>query len=123
MNAHQKLRIIRQFANMTQTEFGETLGISKATVSNLEVEKVPIPPYIVILLKLLYNIDPEWLMDDSQEDLAKRFFNKTIEDTVVTQTAMYELNALDEPYRTIAIKIISTIYEMQKQEQKEQNIS
>ena len=77
MNAYEKIRIIRQLSKLTQTEFGESMGLSKATISNFETGRVPIPNYVIILLKLLYNIDPEWLMNDDEEDLKKRFFDKS----------------------------------------------
>ena len=53
MDAYEKIRIIRQLSKQTQTEFGESLGLSKATISNFETGRVPIPNYVTILLKLL----------------------------------------------------------------------
>ena len=90
MDAYEKIRIIRQLSKRTQTEFGESLGLSKATISNFETGRVPIPNYVTILLKLLYNIDPDWLMNDDEEDLKKRFFDKNTTTENSMQSAFTE---------------------------------
>ena len=90
MDAYEKIRIIRQLSKQTQTEFGESLGLSKATISNFETGRVPIPNYVTILLKLLYNIDPDWLMNDDEEDLKKRFFDKNTTTENSMQSAFAE---------------------------------
>ena len=115
MNSFEKIRVIRNLSKQTQTEFGESLGISKATVSNLEKGKVPLPPYVVILLKLLYNVDPDWLLDDSQSDFDKRFFEKDDNpDQAINPMSMDHLKALRSPYRELVLTTIEKFYEAQE---------
>ncbi len=118
MTPFEKIRFIRQLSKQTQEEFGNNLGISKGTVSNLEKEKVPLPPYVVILLKLLYNVDPEWLLDDSQSDFDKRFYEKEgSADDAVTPLLIGQLRELKNPYKDLVVKTIQEFYAAQKKQE------
>ncbi len=120
MNAFEKIRLIRQLNKLTQTEFGESLGISKATVSNLEKGKVPIPPYFVLLLKHIYNVDPKWLQDDAQSELDKRFYDKDQEVEDFEFKALCDkMHALKDPYDVIAKNTVEQLYNAQKKQESE----
>lgn len=117
MNAYEKIRIIRQLSKLTQTEFGESMGLSKATISNFETGRVPIPNYVTILLKLLYNIDPEWLMNDDEEDLKKRFFDKSDSADISMQAAFSEkFKKLSEPHKKYLMRCLEELILLQKME-------
>lgn len=115
MNSSEKIKVIRQLSKKTQTEFGESLGVSKATISNLETERVPIPGYIVLLLKLLYNIDPEWLQDDNQSDFEKRFYDKKVEGEISPEL-LEKFNLLQTPYKKLITRAIEECYQVQTEE-------
>ena len=118
MNAYEKIRIIRQLSKLTQTEFGESMGLSKATISNFETGRVPIPNYVIILLKLLYNIDPEWLMNDDEEDLKKRFFDKSDSADSSMQSAFSEkFKKLSEPHKKYLMRCLEELILLQKMEE------
>lgn len=120
MNAFEKIRLVRQLNKLTQTEFGDSLGISKATVSNLEKGKVPLPPYFVLLLKHIYNVDPKWLQDDSQEELDNRFYDKDREVENFEAKALCEkLLSLEEPYDVLAKNTIEQFYFAQQKQKSE----
>ncbi|MBP3197531.1 MAG: helix-turn-helix transcriptional regulator [Butyrivibrio sp.] len=117
MNSSEKIKIIRQLSKKTQTEFGESLGVSKATISNLETERVPIPGYIVLLLKLLYNIDPDWLQDDNQSDFEKRFYDKNVKsESDISPDLLKKFNSLKNSYKKIITKAIEECYLVQNEE-------
>jgi len=117
MNSSEKIKIIRQLSKKTQTEFGESLGVSKATISNLETERVPIPGYIVLLLKLLYNIDPDWLQDDNQSDFEKRFYDKNVKsESDISPDLLKKFNSLKSSYKKIITKAIEECYLVQNEE-------
>ena len=117
MNSYEKIKIIRQLSKLTQTEFGESMGLSKATISNFETGRVPIPNYVAIMLKLLYNIDPEWLMDDSQEDLSKRFFDKQEPDDANLVSAITEKSKkLNTSYKKYLLRTIVELISLQENE-------
>ncbi len=118
MDAYEKIRIIRQLSKQTQTEFGESLGLSKATISNFETGRVPIPNYVTILLKLLYNIDPDWLMNDDEEDLKKRFFDKNTTTENSMQSAFTEkFKKLSEPHKKYLMRCLEELILLQKMEE------
>ena len=118
MNAYEKIRIIRQLSKLTQTEFGESMGLSKATISNFETGRVPLPNYVIILLKLLYNIDPEWLMNDDEEDLKKRFFDKSDSADSSMQSAFSEkFKKLSEPHKKYLMRCLEELILLQKMEE------
>ena len=118
MNAYEKIRIIRQLSKLTQTEFGESMGLSKATISNFETGRVPLPNYVIILLKLLYNIDPEWLMNDDEEDLKKRFFDKSDSADSSMQSAFTEkFKKLSEPHKKYLMRCLEELILLQKMEE------
>lgn len=118
MDAYEKIRIIRQLSKQTQTEFGESLGLSKATISNFETGRVPIPNYVTILLKLLYNIDPDWLMNDDEEDLKKRFFDKNTTTENSMQSAFAEkFKKLSEPHKKYLMRCLEELLLLQKMEE------
>lgn len=57
----QRIRELRKRLDMTQTEFGDSLGVSREVINTYEHGKV-LPPHTVIeLLHLKHNVNPEWL--------------------------------------------------------------
>lgn len=117
MTAHEKIRIIRQLSKQPQTEFGNSMGLSKATISNIETGRVPVPKYVVILLKNLYNIDPDWLMDDEQEDISKRFYDQSSsDDSLMIRSITEKFNKLDSPKKIFISNCLEHLLEMQKEE-------
>jgi transcriptional regulator with XRE-family HTH domain len=117
MTAHEKIRIIRQLSKQPQSEFGNSMGLSKATISNIETGRVPVPKYVVILLKNLYNIDPDWLMDDEQEDISKRFYDQSSsDDSLMIRSITEKFNKLDSPKKIFISNCLEHLLEMQKEE-------
>lgn len=57
----QRIRELRKHLNMTQTEFGESLGVSREVINTYEHGKVLPPHTIIELLRLKHNVNPNWL--------------------------------------------------------------
>ena len=116
MTSYEKIRIIRQLNKQTQTEFGNALGLSKASISNFETGRVPVPKYLQILLKLLYNIDPVWLMDDAQDDLSERFYeeNNEADNSSLTEITKKYSN-LSKPKQVFVMNCLDHLLEMQEE--------
>lgn len=70
MNISDKLTLIRKARNMTQADFAETIGISRSNLANIELGKVKPTKIFINCVSLMYNIDKEWLTDDSNDDLS-----------------------------------------------------
>lgn len=57
----QRIRELRKHLNMTQTEFGESLGVSREVINTYEHGKVLPPHTVTELLHLKHNVNPAWL--------------------------------------------------------------
>lgn len=58
---HTRIRVLRKALNMTQTEFGESLGVSRAVIATYELGKVVPPASVLKLLTVHHNVNPKWL--------------------------------------------------------------
>ena len=61
MTANDRIRELRQALKMTQTEFGEKLGVSKAVVVNLELSRVDVKEHMVNLICRTFKVNALWL--------------------------------------------------------------
>lgn len=52
---------IRKNFNLTQTEFGERLGVSRSVIANIEYDKVAPTASICKLVCREFNVNPYWL--------------------------------------------------------------
>lgn len=57
----QRIRELRKHLNMTQAEFGESLGVSREVINTYEHGKVLPPHTIIELLRFKHNVNPNWL--------------------------------------------------------------
>lgn len=70
MKISEKIRIIRKTNNFTQADFAKTIGISRGNLANIELGKVEPTQVFINCVSLMYNIDKNWLTDDSNSDLS-----------------------------------------------------
>lgn len=63
----QRIRELRKHLDMTQTEFGDSLGVSREVINTYENGRVTPPQTIIELLRLKHNVSPEWLNSGSSE--------------------------------------------------------
>ena len=66
MEPHERVRYLRkQYLKMTQTEFGEHLGVSRSVINNIELNYLSRPEKKISLLKLIcreFGVSEEWLL-------------------------------------------------------------
>lgn len=62
MTEGERVKIIRDSRDMTMEEFGKSLGITKAAVSNIEKAKRNVTDQMRILICKTYNINKTWLL-------------------------------------------------------------
>ena len=55
MTFANKLKLIRKTNNLTQSEFAESIGISRGNLSGLELGKVSPTPLLINCVSLMYN--------------------------------------------------------------------
>ena len=65
MEINERIKAVRTsiVPKMSQTAFGEQLGVSKDVIVNLELGRVTPSPSIINLICMTYDIDPLWLKD------------------------------------------------------------
>ena len=61
MTVNDRVRLLRQELKMTQTEFGEKLGVSKGVVVNLELSRVEVKEHMIYLICRTFKVNTLWL--------------------------------------------------------------
>lgn len=61
MTPNDRVRVLRQELGMTQTEFGEKLGVSKGVVVNLELSRVELKDLMINLICRTFKVNVLWL--------------------------------------------------------------
>ena len=105
----EKLKLIRKAHNLTQSDFANSIGISRGNLSGLELGKVTPTPVLINCLSLMYNIDKNWLIDDSNDDLSALNGSTNI---VALIAEKYE--QLDDEYKKFVENQINQLLELQK---------
>lgn len=71
MTLHEKIRFIRKDKKKSQAEFGETLGVSRDVVANIENGRVIPRENMIKLICSTYDVDYAWLTEDEGEPYIK----------------------------------------------------
>lgn len=110
----EKLKLVRKANNLTQAEFAQSIGVSRANLTNLELGNVNPTPVFINCLSMMYNIDKDWLTDDSNDDLS--VLNGSV--NLVSQiTEKYQL--LDDNYKKFVENQINQLLEIQRKGESE----
>ncbi|MGN0500703.1 MAG: helix-turn-helix domain-containing protein [Ruminococcus sp.] len=57
------MRELRNELGLSQTKFGEKLGVSKSVIVNIELERVEVKDMMINLICKTFNVNPLWLSD------------------------------------------------------------
>lgn len=106
----EKLKLIRKTNNLTQSEFANSIGISRGNLANIELGNVEPTQIFINCISLMYNIDKNWLLDDSNNDLSA--LNGSINALALIKEK-YE--KLDDKYKLFVEKQINQLLEIQTQ--------
>ena len=113
MNTSEKIKLIRKANNLTQAEFANSIGISRGNLANIERGNVAATPIFINCVSLLYNIDKNWLIDDTNDDLS--FLNSSVNmQTLITEK--YE--QLDDKYKKFVENQINQLLDIQNTKDK-----
>lgn len=63
MTANERVRELRKVLNLSQTKFGEKLGVSKDVIVNIELERVELKELMLNLICKTFNVNPLWLSE------------------------------------------------------------
>ena len=61
MTIHERIREVRTGEGLSQTKFGEKIGVSRDVINNLELGRVEVKDYIKKLICSEFRIDEGWL--------------------------------------------------------------
>lgn len=63
MTSNSRVRELRKTLKLSQTKFGEKLGVSKDVIVNIELERVELKELMLNLICKTYNVNPLWLTE------------------------------------------------------------
>lgn len=95
MTPNSRVRELRKNLKLSQTSFGEKLGVSKDVIVNIELERVELKEFMLKLICKTYNVNPLWLTegkgdmffevaDEFLDDLAIEYELTDIEKKIVS---------------------------------------
>lgn len=65
MEINDRVKEVRTSLGLSMTKFGESIGISKDMVANIEYSRVDVKPAVIKLICSTHNIKEEWLLTGS----------------------------------------------------------
>lgn len=70
METYERIRELRkEYLHLSQTEFGERLGVSRSVIKNIELNALARPDQKLSLMKLIcseFNVNEEWLLNGTE---------------------------------------------------------
>ena len=104
---HNRIRAVRKALNLSQREFGESLGVSRDVISNIEYGRVPPKEPFLIHLCQQCRVNRHWL-DTGEGDM---FEGDTPQDAV--GELIHIFNRLCPDFQSYAFDQIKKLAELQ----------
>lgn len=111
MTIGEKIKKIRQDLKMSQETFGQSLGVSRDVINNMERDRVDVKEHIIRLICKTHRVNYFWLKDDKGDPFLG-IPNVLMDDVIekynlddLDQTIIEEYVKLDPEMRN-AIKIL-----------------
>lgn len=106
MTVNARVKKLRKALNLSQTEFGKKLGVSKDVIANIELERVEIKELTINLICRTYNVNPLWLAEGEGD-----IFIETSESIIEDLASEYNLTDTEK-------KIVSNFIKLPPEERK-----
>lgn len=94
MEMHERIKELRkEHLHLSQTEFGEKLGVSRSVINNIERNALARPDQKLSLIKLMcsvFNVSEEWIIDGKEP-----MFIKTPSSTMEQLKKEFDLESFD----------------------------
>ncbi|GLC88652.1 helix-turn-helix domain-containing protein [Lysinibacillus piscis] len=125
MNINDRVRMIRNHLNMTQTDFGEKVAITQNHLSGVEVGRREVSERLLKLICNEFNVNEEWLRTGEGEmflklsdehEIGKLLATITKRDDEMLQNAMKNLTELSMDDLKIVNRIVESLLEKEKME-------
>lgn len=126
MEIYDRVKQIRKENNLSQTDFGDRLGVTRSVINNIENNRLARPEQKTSLIKLIskeFSINEEWLLTGKGD-----IYDVPIEDERLVE-ALIEIQAsgneklkkivenmmkLDDRYVDIILNLVDTVLENKK---------
>lgn len=106
LNANERVRSLREFLHMSQEQFGNSIGLTKSGISNIENGTRNVSEKHIKLISITHNVCEEWLRNGIEPML-----NQTDETIVAELATKYHLRDVDREMLRVFLNM--------KQEQRE----
>jgi transcriptional regulator with XRE-family HTH domain len=104
MEIHERIKELRKkHLKMSQTAFGERLGVSRSVINNIELNVLARPDQKLSLYKLIcseFNISEEWLLNGTGDMYAD---DKTEYDTLIDRVMTGQNEFAKNIFKTFAL--------------------
>lgn len=78
MSINERIKAVRKYTGLSQTDFAERLGTTRGVITNLEFEKTtPNDPFIKLICRE-FNVSEDWLRTGEGEMMQKLTRNQEI---------------------------------------------
>ena len=84
----EKLKLLRKSLKLTQTAFGEKLGVSIDVIKNLEYSRTTPSDIFVNHLCEIYNVNRKWLVGEDDD-----MFNQSLDEVALVEHLLNQANA------------------------------
>lgn len=112
------VRKLREILKLTQKEFAQTIGVSRANLSAIEREEVKLTERVIRDICREFSVNEDWLIHNNGEIFIELDEDKELqlilgkllagENPIITD-ALLTLNKLDETSLSIVSKMISAL--------------
>ncbi len=100
MTSNSRVRELRKTLKLSQTKFGEKLGVSKDVIVNIELERVELKELMLNLICKTYNVNPLWLSEGKGE-----MFFEVSEGLIEDLAIEYELTDIEKKIVSNFVKL------------------
>lgn len=101
-----RLKKLREYLQMTQKQFSESIGISRPNLTNIETGKVALTERMIKTICSVHNVSEDWLRNGS--DSEEPVFNDLSEEEEF-DILVGRLYADDDPFKKKVIKTMLTL--------------
>ncbi len=101
-----RLKKLREYLQMTQKQFSESIGISRPNLTNIETGKVALTERMIKTICSVHNVCEDWLRNGS--DSEEPVFNDLSEEEEF-DILVGRLYADDDPFKKKVIKTMLTL--------------
>ena len=93
----EKIKLLRESFNMSQTKMAAKLGVTKSTILCWENGKRKIPDHQAVKIAKIFEMSEAWLLDDGEEEL----FNPVLKKDFVFPFKSADTNTITTPAKAL----------------------